>query len=86
MLLLTIVLISCMKKITKKCCTICVVDLGLWGKKVQTKCMHHRPQCGGDVYALGLGILKQQAMVGAKAAQRHCCGDERQKFLHKRGF
>jgi hypothetical protein len=86
MLLLTIVLISCAKKVTKNCCTVCVVDLGLWGENVQTKHMRHRPQCGGDVYVLGLGVLTPQAMVGAKAAQRHCCGDERQKFLHERGF
>ncbi len=44
-----------------------MLDLGLWGKDAQTKCVHHCPRCGGDVYVLGLGVLMPQAMVGAKA-------------------
>ncbi len=53
-----------------------MLDLGLWGKDAQTKCVHHCPQCGGDVYVLGLGVLMPQAMVGAKAAQRHGRGNK----------
>jgi hypothetical protein len=49
------------KKVTKNCCILCVVDLGLWGENIQTKHMRHCPQCGGDVYVLGLGILTPQA-------------------------
>ena len=37
----------------------------------ETKRTHHRPWCGDDAYALGWGVIKPQAMVGAKAALRH---------------
>ena len=37
----------------------------------KTKRTHHRPWCGDDDYVLGLGVIKPQAMVGAKAARRH---------------
>jgi hypothetical protein len=33
--------------------------------------MSHRPWCGNDTYALGLGVLKPHAMVWAKATRRH---------------
>jgi hypothetical protein len=60
----------------KNFCTVCLVDLGLWGEDTQTKRMCHCPQCWGDGYALGWGVLTPQAMVGAKAAQRHGCGNK----------
>jgi hypothetical protein len=41
----------------KNCCIVCVVDLGLRGKNVQTKRKRHCPQCGGDVY--GSSILEK---------------------------
>ena len=45
--------------------------LVLWREWYQTKHTHHRPWCGDGVDALGLGILKPHAMVGAKAASCH---------------
>ena len=42
--------------------------LVLWRKLDQTKCTCHCTWCGDDAYALGLGVLKQHAMVWAKAA------------------
>ena len=50
----------------------------------QTKHTHHRPQCGDDVDALGHCVLAAQAMVGAKAARCHGCG-EKQKSLFAKG-
>ena len=35
----------------------------------KTKRTHHRPWCGDDASALGWGVIKPQAMVGAKAAR-----------------
>ncbi len=39
----------------------------------ETKCTSHHPWCGDDTYAyaLGRGVIKPQAMVGAKAALGH---------------
>ena len=37
----------------------------------KTKHTHHRPWCGDDASALGWGIIKPQAMVGAKTACHH---------------
>ncbi len=37
----------------------------------ETKRTHHRPWCGDDAYVLGWGVIKPQAMVGAKAALCH---------------
>ena len=39
------------------------------------------PWCGDDTYALGWGILKTQAMVGAKAAPHYGCGETRKYFF-----
>ena len=33
--------------------------------------MRNRPWCRDNAYALGLGVLVPQGMVGAKAARRH---------------
>ncbi len=55
----------------KNCCTICVVELGLWHEDGQTKRSHHPPGCGGDDDVLTWGVLMPQAMVGAKAALHH---------------
>ena len=41
----------------------------------QTKHMRHHPWCVDDAYALGWGALTPHAMVWAKAAQHHGCGD-----------
>jgi hypothetical protein len=49
---------------------LCVMDRPTRAVK-QTKCMGHCPWCGDDAYALGLGVLKQHAMIWAKAAQCH---------------
>ena len=38
---------------------------------VKTKRMNHHPWCGDDAITLGWGVIKPQAMVGAKAACRH---------------
>jgi hypothetical protein len=43
----------------------------LWRELDQTKRMGHRPWCGDDAYALGLGVLKRHAMIWAKAARCH---------------
>ena len=45
--------------------------LVLWRELDQTKRMGHRPWCGADAYALGLGVLERNAMIWAKAARRH---------------
>jgi hypothetical protein len=39
----------------------------------ETKCTSHHPWCGDYdyAYALGWGVIKPQAMVGAKAALGH---------------
>jgi hypothetical protein len=37
----------------------------------KTKHTHHCPWFGDDVYMLGWGVIKPQAMVGAKAAHHH---------------
>ena len=37
----------------------------------QTKCTRHRPWCGGDIDALGLGAAGSYATLGAKAATHH---------------
>ena len=37
----------------------------------ETKRTSHHPWCGDDAYALGRGVIKPQAMVGAKAALGH---------------
>ena len=37
----------------------------------QTKCRDDPPRCGGDVYALTLGIAQVWAMVGAIAPGHH---------------
>jgi hypothetical protein len=37
----------------------------------ETKCTSHHPWCGGDAYGLGWGVIKPQAMVGAKTALGH---------------
>jgi hypothetical protein len=37
----------------------------------KTKLTHHPPWCGDDAYVHGWGIIKTQAMVGAKAACHH---------------
>ena len=37
----------------------------------ETKHTSHHPWCGDDAYALGRGVIKPQAMVGAKAALGH---------------
>jgi hypothetical protein len=63
------------KKITKNRCTVCVLQLGLWREDTQTKCTCLCPWCGDDAYALGWGVLTPQAMVGAKAAPHHGCGE-----------
>ena len=34
----------------------------------ETKRTSHHPWCGDDAYVLGRGVIKPQAMVGAKAA------------------
>jgi hypothetical protein len=72
------------KKITKNRCTICVLQLELWCEDAQTKCMRLCSWCGNDAYVLGWGVLKTQAMVVAKAAPRHGCGEKQKKFLCKR--
>ncbi len=61
-----------------------MLKLRLWCKDAQTKCMRLRPWCGDDAYVLGWGVLTTQAMVGAKAAPRHGCGEKQKKLLHKR--
>jgi hypothetical protein len=33
----------------------------------ETKRTSHHPWCGDDAYAIGRGVIKPQAMVGAKA-------------------
>ncbi len=53
-----------------------MLQLGLWRKDAQTKCMRHCPQCGSDVYVLTWGIVMAQTMVGAKAAPQHGCGEK----------
>ena len=41
----------------------------------QTKRRDDRPRCGGDVYALTLGVAQVWAMVGAVAVGHHgVCG------------
>ncbi len=37
----------------------------------KTKRTRHRPWCGDDAYALGWGVIKKQAMVGALATRHH---------------
>jgi len=37
----------------------------------ETKRIRHRLWCGDDAYALGRGVIKPQAMLGAKAARGH---------------
>jgi hypothetical protein len=37
----------------------------------ETKCTSHHPWCGDDAYALGRGVIKPQAMLGAKATLGH---------------
>ena len=37
----------------------------------ETKHRSHHLWCGDDAYALGRGVIKPQAMVGAKAALGH---------------
>ncbi len=37
----------------------------------ETKRTRHRTWCGDEAYALGWGVIKPQAMVGAKAARHH---------------
>jgi hypothetical protein len=69
------------KKITKNRCIIWVLQLGLWCKDNQTKRMRLCPWCGDDAYALGWGVLTTQAMVGAKAALRHGCGEKQKKVF-----
>jgi hypothetical protein len=62
-------------KIMKNCCTVCVLQLGLWYKNAQTNCTGLCPWYGDDAYALGWGILTTQAMVGAKTTPHHGCGE-----------
>jgi hypothetical protein len=59
----------------KKCFTVCLLQLGLWRKDAQTKRMCHCPWFGDDAYALGWGVIKPQAMVGAKATPHHGCSE-----------
>jgi hypothetical protein len=37
----------------------------------ETRHTSHHTWCGDDAYALGQGVIKPQAMVGAKAALGH---------------
>ncbi len=37
----------------------------------KTKRTCHHPWCGDDAYALDWGVIKPQAMVGAKATRHH---------------
>jgi hypothetical protein len=69
------------KKIKKNCCTLCVLQLGLWCEDAQTKHIRLCPWCGDDAYALGWGVLTIQAMVGAKATLRHGCGEKQKKVF-----
>ena len=64
----------------------CVVELGLWRDDIQTKRNHHHPLCENGAYALGLGVLMQHTMVGAKVARHHGCGKKRQQFIRKQVF
>jgi hypothetical protein len=53
-----------------------MLQLGLWHEDAQTKRKRHCPWCGDNAYALGWGIIKQQAMVGANATPHHGCGEK----------
>ena len=52
----------------------------------ETKRTYQRPWCGDDAYVLGWGVIKPQAMVGAKAARRHDDISVPQKLCRKRVF
>ena len=52
----------------------------------ETKCTSHHPWCGDDTYALGRGVIKPQAMVGAKAALGHGDTGVPQYLCHKWDF
>ncbi len=62
----------------KNSCNVCVLQLGLWREDAQTKRTRLCPWCGDDAYVLGWGILTPKAMVGAKAAPHHGCGETRE--------
>jgi hypothetical protein len=72
------------KKITKKSTRESTIVRRRWRVDAQTEHMHHRPECGDDVDALGWGVPVARAMVGAKAAWCHGCG-EKQKSLFAKG-
>ncbi len=40
----------------------------LWSDDTQPKRSYHHPWCEDGTYALGLGVLTQHTMLGAKAA------------------
>ena len=73
-------------KVTQNCFTVCVVELVLWRDYAQTKRSRHCPWCEDGAHALGLGVLTPHAMVGAKAARRHGCGDKQKYFIPKQVF
>ena len=77
MIMASIINITTKIKVMQKNSTICVVELGLWRDDAQTKRNRHCSWCEDGAYALGLGILTPHTMVGAKAAPRHGCGENR---------
>jgi hypothetical protein len=53
-----------------------MLQLGLWCEDAQTMRMRLCPWFGDDAYVLDWGVLTSQAMVGAKVAPRHVCGEK----------
>ena len=45
----------------------------LWCEDAQTDRTYHCHECGGDSDVITWGVAAPQALVGAKAAQRHGC-------------
>ena len=74
------------KKITKKSTRESTIVRRRWRVDAQTEHTHHHPECGDDVDTLGWGVPAARAMVGAKSARRHGCGEKQKKFIRKGGF
>ncbi len=55
----------------------CLIDLN------QTKRIHHRPWCGHAAYVLGWGVIMPQAMIRAKATERHGSGVKQETICRK---
>jgi hypothetical protein len=63
-----------------------MLQLGLWHEDTQTKHTPHRPWCGDNPYALGWSVIKPQAMLGAKVAPHHGCGENKNNLFAKGVF